>query len=197
VRNFIVLMVLILSGCAAKPDFDTLVKFNKQIELENLYVYSFIDFREKIIGSSVISDMKKQFDLQFEQRGVEINQLWYKESIMLTNTSVSEKSGETNLPVGQIIKANLINEQKVNAKYRLVAFPSYVSHGNSNVGYQIKWTLSDVNTNEIIWVASSWTNNMNWLSSNEMSEARAKVFVQGLIKQLQNGGALKKVTHKG
>jgi len=196
VKRFFILLVMVLSGCAAKPDFNTLVKLEKKIELENLYIYSFLDFREKTIGSDVISDIKKQFDLQFEQRNVQVNQLWYKETSLLTNSSISEEGGEANIPVGQIVNANLLNEQKMDAKYRLIAFPSYVRHGNSNVGYQVRWSLFDATTNERLWTASSWTNNMNWFSRNEMSETRAKVLVQGLMEQLEKAGTIKPLPKK-
>lgn len=181
-----------LSGCAAKPDFETSVKFNKEIELNDLYLYSFIDLHEKIIGENIVPELKQQFELQFEQRGININQLWYKDSQLLTNTAISEVDGETTVPVEKIVLANLENEQNVNAKYRLIAFPVYVNHGKSSAGYRVKWSLSGVATNEVIWAASSWTYNVDMFSNDERPEKRAKLLVKGLLRQLQNAGAVKK-----
>jgi len=192
----LIIFIIILSGCVSKPEFQTVKKLEKEFAIEQLYLYSFLDLREKIMGQNLIKEIEIQFDVEFKKRGVEIEQLWFKKSDVLSSSSLVEDGNGVDVPVGDVIYENLKNEVATNTKYRLVAFPSYVRLTNTGVGYQVRWELFDALSNEKLWSSSSWTYNSNFIYKDELADERAKALVGGLMKQLESLKLVKKVSYE-
>ena len=126
-----------------------------------------------------------------------VNQLWYQQSSLLTNNALSEEGGEgVNIPVGEIVNSNIGNENKVNAKYRLIVFPTYVSSSNEYVGYKIRWSIFEASTAQRLWTSTSWVSNPRGYAEIGMSEKRAKLLVEGLLSELENAEVIKPLPNK-
>ena len=161
-----------------------------------LYIYSFLDVRERELNWKVITEIDRQLADALAASGVKSKVLHFKDATLGTNFSygtAQPSPGEEvsfRIPVDETIKSNLADERELGARYRLIAFPARVDVSGPWREYQIRWTLSDCSTGNIIWTYVYEGRTMIWYSDSERAQSRAKSFVDAVIFGLSSGGYL-------
>ncbi len=191
-----IIFSLFLASCASPPEFKTVTPSTSTLPINKIYLYSLLDLRADTIGRKMVAEFERQLSGEFEKRGVPTQLLSFSNADM-GNSALLEDGGGVEVPIGKLVEKNIDSEKEFNADYRLIIFPSYVRIGGSGIiSYQIRWGIFRVYDKQLVWSATSWTSNTNWISADEAFEERAKVLVNGLFNQLENEGILKNTQPK-
>lgn len=187
-----------LLACANAPTHHTVKPMEGDIRIERLYVYSFLDVREDLIGKKMLVELEAQLSERLEASGIKVRQLWFNRSSTRMQYSLNEtpsqaasiysQASSVRVPVGETIRDNAENETAFAPRYRLVAFPAQSRATGTGTGYTVHWDLIDVATGKLAWRSDSRVYNMNWWSSDELPKERAKVLVDGLLAEFQKTG---------
>lgn len=144
----------------------------------------------------MVAEFKRQLSGEFEKRGVSTRLLSFSSADMRSSALLKDGDG-VEVPIGKLVAKNMDREMEFNSDYRLIVFPSHVRIGSSGIiSHQIRWNIFRIYDKQLVWPATSWTSNTNWISADEAFEERARVLVQGLFNQLENEGLLEKIQPK-
>jgi hypothetical protein len=189
---------LLLGGCANAPRFNTVNASNAPIQLTSVYIYSFLDVRESLIGKNMLQELETQLGERFERNGVKVEQLWFSRSPLRREVSLNEEparsgsiytsSSTMRVPVAETIRSNASAEVAFSPRYRLTVFPALSRATGAGTGYKIYWDLFDVTTNKLVWRSDSDVHNLNMWKSDEMPKERAKAIVDGIFKEFAKSG---------
>lgn len=187
-----------LGGCANAPRFNTVNAANASIQLTSVYVYSFLDVRESLIGKNMLHELETQLGERFERNGVKAEQLWFSRSPLRREISLNEEparsssiyasSSTIRVPVAETIRSNAAAEVAFAPRYRLTVFPAQSRTTGGGAGYKIYWDLFDVTTNKLVWRSDSDVYNMNMWKADEMPKERAKAIVDGIFQEFAKSG---------
>jgi hypothetical protein len=198
-RSPALLAVLVLSGCATAPKFTTSVA-DTQTRVSSVYIYSFLDLREKELGPKNIAEIERQLADTLTSHGVRSKQLWFNRAPVREEIALNQqKQGNwfldlgtsVRVPVNEVIASNAEDEKAFGPQCRLVVFPTSTTETGTGVIVQLRWLLSEVSSGKVIWSATSNTNNMNMWKFDEYPEERAFMLVDGLVKELLRVGVFK------
>jgi hypothetical protein len=193
------LAVLLLPACATAPKFTTSVA-DTQTRVGSVYIYSFLDLREKELGPRNIAEIERQLADTLSTHGVRSKQLWFNRAPVRGEIALNqEKRGNwfldlgtsVRVPVNEVIASNAEDEKAFAPQCRLVVFPLDTTQTGTGVIFQMRWVLADIATQKVLWSATSTTNNMNMWKNDEYPEKRAFMLVDGLVKELQRVGVFK------
>ncbi len=193
------LAVMSLSACATAPQFTTSVA-DTEVRVGSVYIYSFLDLREKELGPRNIAEIERQLGDTLASHGVRSKQLWFNRAPVRDEIALNQqKRGNwfldlgtsVRVPVNEVIASNAEDEAAFGPQSRLVVFPLDTVRTDTGVTFQMRWVLADAVTQKVIWSTTSTTSNMNMWKSDEYPEKRAFMLVDGLIKELQRVGVFK------
>lgn len=164
-----------------------------------IQIYSFLDFREDLLGKSFIAETGSLLAQALEKRGVRSAQLRFADSPLRTETVVDwtqEGRGRSSarVLVGEVIAANKRDEDAFAPTHRLIVFPIQVTRIQANSRFDVRWILVDARTGNSVWSTTSFTNRMNWVSGNDFAASRANEFVEGLIAEMEKSKVFGKAT---
>lgn len=187
-----------LGGCANAPRFNTVNVANAPIQLTSVYIYSFLDVRESLIGRNMLRELEEQLGERFERNGVKVAQLWFSRSQLSREISLNEeptrstsiygRSSSIRVPVAETIRSNASAEVVFSPRYRLTVFPAQSRATGTGTGYKIYWDLFDVTSNQLVWRSDSDVYNMNMLAADEVPKERAKAIVDGIFSEFAKSG---------
>jgi hypothetical protein len=190
-------VVLALAGCAHAPQFtgQTRTASMTGAHIDRMYVYSFVDYRDKELGPDFMKQLERQLGAALAHHGVKSEQLWFRRSpVEATYTLKSVPAGglnsSTQLPVAEVIAANLPKERALDPQYRLIMFPSNLRTGGG-ITVDIRWTVRDAKTNNVVWATTSSAHHSVWSDANENAAERAKMEVDGFIAELVKTGMVR------
>lgn len=191
-------MALLVGGCANAPRFNTLNATNAPVQLTRVYIYSFLDVRESLIGKNMLRELEIQLGERFERNDVKVEQLWFLRSPLSRETSLNEeatrstsiyvRSSTIRVPVAETIRSNVSAELAFSPRYRLTVFPAQSNASGAGTGYKIYWDLFDVTSNKLVWRTDSDVRNLNLLKVDEMPTERAKAIVDGIFHEFAKSG---------
>ena len=193
------LAVLMLSGCATAPKFTTSVA-DTQARISSVYIYSFLDLREKELGPRNIAALERQLAETLTNHGVRNKQLWFTRAPVREEIALNEKKKgnwfldlgtSVRVPVNEVIASNAEDEKAFGPQCRLVVFPVSTTQTSTGMSFQMRWILAEVESGKVLWSATSNTNNMNMWKADEYPEERAAMLVDGLVKELLRVGVFK------
>ncbi len=165
--------------------------------MDALYVYSFLDVREGILGKKFLAEVQRQLGEALAADGVKSKQLWFENSPLRNDFSLAAvgqnpASTAMRIPVEEVIKANQGDDASFGSTHRLLALPASVTSTNTSIHFMVRWVLIDAQTNKVQWSTSSASNEMRWFLGDENPVGRAKDFVDGLMVELRKSGAILK-----
>jgi hypothetical protein len=187
------LAVICLSGCATAPTFKTSVA-DSQARIGSVYVYSFLDLREKELGPKNLAEIERQMGEALTRHGVRNKQLWFNRAPVRDEIALNQqKRGNwfldlgtsARVPVNEVIASNAEDEKVFNPQTRLVVFPVDTVQTSTGVRIHVRWILAEAASGKVLWSAVSTTDNMNMWKADEYPEKRAFMLVDGLVKELQ------------
>jgi hypothetical protein len=192
IRGTAFIMVLALTGCATAPKFQTQVA-PQTSGVNNLYIYSFLDVREKQIGANFLQEVQRDLQDELTQRGIRSKQLWFNNSPQRAQYSLTEsdqrivwrgRESTIRIPIPEVIAGNVGDERNFGARYRLVISPSGVSNTGIGFEYLVTWVMMDTRTGQVVWNASSKMKTVNLIKADEDPTGRAHLFVNGLMQEM-------------
>lgn len=193
-----------LVGGASKPIFTSQTFYTGERQVRSIYVYSFMDLREKEIGPKLMLHFRQQLTTQLKEIGIESRQLWFNDSPIRADFSIVKTPAGTTqeggslvtrnvikaVPIAQMVEANRSSESEFAPTHRMLIFPEDVFSGNARTGYQLRWDIVDARTGKLEWTTRSSTSNFNWWTSDEAPAQRARVLAEGIITQMRGNGVL-------
>ncbi len=186
---FLVLISTTLASCTTTKFQSKSIEYTDTVPVTAIYLYSFLDLREGILGPRFIDEVKHQFPAATSQEGIALQQLWFNDSPLRAQFSleaVKTNSGsKTRVPVDEVIQANQENERSFGASHRLIAFPSSVMASTTANSFDIRWALVNTKTNQVSWATTSFSYHQVWFGRDDNPQERAKTFVQGFMSELR------------
>ncbi len=178
----------LLTACATAT-FDTPAKLGQRESITGtqIYVYSFLDLRRRDLGGGMVEAVNRQLGERLAERGVETRFLTYSEA---TGKPVTGWPGSVSVPVARIVADHLNEEIGFGAEYRLLAMPSSMNLSGAGQRYQVLWSLVDVASGDEVWRTTLNGGRTVWLLQDEDAEARAAMFVDGVIAEMTRSGLL-------
>jgi hypothetical protein len=104
---------------------------------------------------------------------------------------LSAESSSEHILVGQVILQNAANERQFGSEQRLFAFPLQTTVAGAWRHYDIRWTIQNTRTGQVVWSTISRSSHMNWIRTDENSTRRARVIVEGLVSQMAASGLVR------
>jgi hypothetical protein len=160
----------------------------------SIYVYSFLDVREKEYTPKVLDRFDAALTERFGALKVSTKILRYNKvkekqgEFFANNTSFGSSS--QNIPVEQTIYRNLAEERAAQTRYRLVIFPANFESAGSWRYYEIRFVLMDTQGGRRVFEYSYTGRHMVLLSESENSEARSTKILDAFFSELGNKGIL-------
>ncbi|MCV4341665.1 hypothetical protein [Pseudomonas capsici] len=166
----LIILLALLGGCVTRSSFvseeNRLQKQRAQIQ--NLYVYSFLDARADFFGDAFLKELQAQLDRRLASEGVKLEWLWYQKSMVGAMSALQEiaspggTGSAVQLPVPLLVVRNLPAEARARSTHRLIIFPRSVGLAGRQVAERaytatIAWTLIEIKTGEIILSGRSET----------------------------------------
>lgn len=185
------LLFAIFAGCATS--FSTPKPFLGASPPSAVYIYSFLDLREGILGPKFLAEVREQVAHDFRSRGIRVKQLSFNDSplrgqfALQANQSARGKSS-TRVPINEVIAENRADEASFNTSHRLIIFPIEVIQSNAYSGFHVRWSLLDAKTNQLDWFTNSYTQHQKWFLGDENPIGRAKQFVEAAIAEMEKAG---------
>jgi hypothetical protein len=195
---------LLLTGCATTPPpprFTVDVPKQRALELNDVYVYSFLDLWDDDLGQAFLTHFKAWLTLNLNQHGVRHTQLLFRDMRSSQEAPVLAWEGSSyKVAVGGIVERNQLAEEAFGARYRLVIFPTkatshtettrYGGRSEPYFTYKILWHLMDATTGEVVWSATSQDTVGHVKGGSERSGQLALLLVNGFIEQLRSQGLI-------
>ncbi|WP_248767237.1 hypothetical protein [Pseudomonas sp. MWU12-2345] len=160
-RFSLIILFALLGGCIAHssfvPEENTL--HQQRVEIQNLYVYSFLDARADFFGEAFLKELEAQINRRLTVEGVKSEWLWYQASTIGSTSSLQEVASQTGstvqLPVAMTVLTNLRAESQAKATHRLIIFPRSVGLSGVQIAERayaatIAWTLTDISTGKLV-----------------------------------------------
>jgi hypothetical protein len=182
-------MLASLAGCATTPKFSSSTS-SVGVQLDKIYVYSFLDVRQNVLGQHFLEDLKVELDQKFASHGVVTEQLWFRDSPVFSEFAAAGLTSVM-VPIGRVIVGNRPTEVHFGARYRLVAFPLETTAAGSWNFYDFRWDLIDVTTGMKVWTTTSHAGKLNFAGPDEYPQKRADMIVGGLIGEMKKAGFLR------
>ena len=179
--------MLLLTGCAISPDFTGTTQPITSVQLDKLYIYSFLDVRANELGSTMMTEIERQLGEGLKVHGVESQQHWFERDPIASEFARSSYSSER-VPVHEVIHNNAQQERAFGARYRLIAFPANTLAAGAWRHYDFNWVLEDSGTGQLVWSTTSRSKHMNWVKNDEDSAERAKVLVDAVLEEMASSG---------
>ncbi len=184
------------SGCVHQPKFSTTTRTadTDALKLDKLYVYSFLDFREGSLGKDFANSFEKQLKQRLDAAGVKSEFLWYKNSPVeatysLKTTGTGPGGSSTQLPIGEVIRANAEAERAFDASHRLIIFPKSVFTNAGTKKFEISWTVLD-RSGRTVWATKSMMDEFNYYGLGVNGNDRATAIVDAFVKEVRADGFL-------
>lgn len=202
IRRSLALFAFIwLVGCSTTPKFSDSKLAGAPVRVDNLYIYSFLDVRQKNYGAEFLRLVRLELDAALTSANIKHVQLWSQDSelsgaALTTNRTIDVFRGaseSTYVPVKELVSSNLAQEQQFGAEYRLLIFPSQTNTTGTGYEYTIRWVLMDAKDQRTVWSTTSRLETFVLISANENAEGRAKGFVNGLIAEWRRLGLVSEV----
>jgi hypothetical protein len=195
-RLWFVILVFGLSGCATTTFRKPPPPYSGADPFQKVYIYSFVDIREKEIGTNFMAELERQFGEALTQHGVASEQLWFMKSphasvFSLGQTPTGFQKGTTKVPVVEVIVANQKVERAYEPSHRMIIFPASITTGGNGPTYDFRWDIMDVKSGHLDWTATSSTSVTNWAKADESPVERAQLMVKGIIDEMKKAGVLK------
>ncbi|MFP2906716.1 hypothetical protein ACLESD_16975 [Pyxidicoccus sp. 3LFB2] len=191
---------LLLTGCAVVPPrFTVDVPKQRALKLNDVYVYSFLDFQAHLLGETFLQHFRGQLAAALTRHGVRNTQMLFRDALSSQRAPVLARDGlSLNVPVGVIVARNQLTEDVFGARYRLVIFPSELNFhmhpaGNVTITYfedTILWRLLDATTGAVVWSATSRGSRNYPAGGDADSKQRAHLLVEAFIEQLRSQGLI-------
>ncbi|MCK4118389.1 energy transducer TonB [Ralstonia nicotianae] len=191
-----------LAACAIKPSVQVSNASQSDLQLEKLYIYSFLDVRQNNLGSNYLTMFEMLLAEELTKRNVNSKQLWFNRSQTALHTAMIDsvtlgspygRNSTTQVPVKRTIAENRANETSFGARYRMTLFPKNIS----NNAYAIYIDIEDAMTGKLVWYATMNGHNFNWVIADEVPEQRARLSVQSIIEALDGSHLLPAATPQG
>ncbi len=195
----VILLSVFFTGCAMNTRYSPSDPYRGTRDVRSIYVYSFLDLREKEIGKLFLSEVERLLGEEFEKRSIKQAQFWFERSSIRGEFALSSAPAgrtwmgprsEMRVPVREVIQANTNNEQALGATHRLIIFPSGTVTGGLGPNFSVKWDLIDTSSGHLNWTASSHSTSTNWVNNDENALERARSFVSDFFAQMVAGGVL-------
>lgn len=180
-------VALLLMGCAITPDFTGTTQPTTTVQLDKLYIYSFLDVRANELGPTLMTEIERQLGDGLKAHGVESQQHWFERDPIAAEFARTSYASER-VPVREVIYYNQRQERAFGARYRLIAFPANTLAAGAWRHYDFNWALEDSNTQQVIWSTTSRSKHLNWVKNDEDSAERAKVLVDALLQEMESSG---------
>ena len=195
-KFWFLILVLGLSGCATTSFRKPPPPYSGANAFQKVYVYSFVDIREKEIGPNFMLELERQFGDALTENGVANEQLWFMKSpsaaeYSLQQTSTGFRQGTTRVPVIEVIAANQKAESAFGPSHRMIIFPASVTTMDGGPSYDFRWDIIDVKSGHMDWTATSSTSVTNWAKVDEDPVGRARLMVKGIVDEMKKAGVLK------
>lgn len=196
-KFWFLILILCLSGCATTSFRKPPSPYSGANAFEKVYVYSFVDIREKEIGANFMVELERTFGDALTKHGVTIEQLWFMKSpyaseYSLQQTSTGFQKGTTRVPVVEVITANQKAESAFGPSHRMIIFPASFTAIDGGPAYDFRWDIYDVKSGNLDWTATSTTSVTNWAKADENPVERAQMMVKGIIDEMKKAGVLSK-----
>jgi hypothetical protein len=166
-------------GCSLHNSLVSLPKrYSGAAKVERIYIYSFLDFRSQTIGPKLLAEFKTEIESSMRTRGIETRQLWFNDSPVRKTFSFSDANlGHSrtyvDIPVKEVILANLDEEKEFHPTHLLTLFPSDVTVRGSGVDFDTKMTLINPTTLKEEWSAMISSHFSNQMTKDEIPKERA------------------------
>lgn len=189
----------LLAACAIKPSVQVSNASQSNLQLDKLYIYSFLDVRQTNLGDNYLTMFEMLLAEELTKRNVNSKQLWFNRSQTARHTAMIDtvtlanpyqRNSTTQVPVRRTIAENLADETSFGARYRMTLFPKSIS----NNAYAVHIDIEDVATGKLVWYATMSGRNLNWVMADEVPEQRARLTVQSIIEALDGSHLLPAAT---
>jgi hypothetical protein len=195
-KFWFLILILGLSGCATTSFRKPPPPYSGANPFEKVYVYSFVDIREKEIGARFMAELERQFGEALTQNAVASEQLWFTKSpaaaeYSLQQTPTGVNKGTTRVPVVEVIVANQKAERAFDPSHRMIIFPASITTGGNGPTYDFRWDILDAKSGHLDWTATSSTTVTNWAKADESPVERAQLMVKGIVDEMKKAGVLK------
>jgi len=159
-----------------------------------IYVYSFLDVREKEYTPKVLdrfdAALTERFGaLKVSTKILRYNKVKEKQGEFFANNTSFGASSQT-IPVEQTIYRNLAEERAAQARYRLVIFPANFESAGAWRYYEIRFVLMDTQGGRRVFEYSYTGRHMVLLNESENSEARSTKILDAFFSELGTKGIL-------
>ncbi len=183
-RVLCLVFLISMSGCATNSFSKTQLHIeNTSLKETKLYIYSFLDVREEILGTKMLDELDRQLLTALKDAGVTVDLLRYKDSE--AGAYFASTISAVPNPVRETVTRNWNNERKTGAQYRLTVEPFSVVRSGSWRHYEIRWSVMNATTGELIWSSQSSGKHINAVHHDEDPELRAKTIVDGVIQEMR------------
>lgn len=157
-----------------------------------LYIYTFIDVRQREFGPKVIDAFDTQLVSRFGAVAVEAKVLRFGNSAFAGQKTYrgGAMSGYNVVPVERVIAANWKEERVSGARYRLIVVPSNYRISGAWQSYELHWVLFDVETGRQVWEYDYSGRHLMMLKRDENGAKRAKKFIDNAFVDLKKIGLI-------
>jgi len=195
-KLWFLILLLGISGCVSTSFRKPPPPYSGANAFQKVYVYSFVDIREKEIGPNFMVELERAFGEALTQSGVTSEQLWFLKSpyaadYSLQQTPTGAQKGTTRVPVREVIVANQKAESVFGPSHRMIIFPASITTGGSGPTYDFRWDIMDVKSGHLDWTATSSTIVTNFAKADENPVERAKLMVKGIVDEMRKAGVLR------
>jgi hypothetical protein len=196
-----------LPGCAVTQVRTPVREFQGQRPVSAAYVYSFMDLRERELGSKFLDQLRRQLGDALASHDVRSTQLSFSESPVRSEYAMGpdpargfswgllagrpRESSSTRVPVREVVAANLAAESNFGASHRLIVFPAMLTQTGVGANFDVRWDLIDVVTGRLDWFSLTSTRHMNLIYKDENPESRAKALVDNVTAEMLKAGVLR------
>lgn len=165
----------------------------------SLYVYDFLDVREKAYQPKVLDELERQLLAWLKPRTKAAAIIRSKDTPYIQNrdantwqSDISSEHEVDRVPVAQAIASNLGAERTFGADYRLILFPSAFTYSGSWRFYTIRFVLirkADFRSWQYFYEGS----HLVMLKEAERSQSRAQKIIEKLDAAMTAAGLVQKV----
>jgi hypothetical protein len=185
---------VIFIGCASPPKLDSPpTKYTYSTEVKKIYVYSFLDFREREFGKMFIGEFKNKLISLLKEHNVPAEQLNYGDSPLVTSEFSKIKtygSGVAVVPVMEVIMENAENQKAFNPTHILLVLPTSTVVGGSRNRFTIRWVLKNTKSYSDDWIADKDISASYIFSADENYLERAQQLATYAIDEMVKAGAI-------
>lgn len=173
------------------------------ISQANLYIYDFLDVREKAFQPKVLDEFERQLLAWLKPRTKATAIIRSKQTPYIVNrdantwqSDISSEHEVDRVPVAQAIGSNRSAEQAFGADYVLIMFPAAFTFSGSWRFYTIRFVVvrkADFRSWQYFYEGS----HLVMLKESERSQSRAQKIIEKLDAAMTTAGLVRTVTAQG